>query len=110
MVEWGQDARGERWGTTALDQLDQGVQVDRTLTRQPLGQLAVEAGLAQAGAAPGDDLARSWARPPRVSGSKVHISLARTRGRFLPPDRDLRQRDAKRWPMRAWATVAKPPG
>jgi hypothetical protein len=32
VVEWGQDARGERRRTAALDQLDQGVQIDRTLT------------------------------------------------------------------------------
>jgi hypothetical protein len=93
VLERRQYARRELWGAAALDEPDQGVQVNRALARELLGQLGVEAGLAQTCAAPGDNLDRSSASAGLVCGSEVHISLALPSRQFLHPCRlDLRGR------------------
>jgi hypothetical protein len=83
VIERRQDTRRERRWATALDQLDQRVQVHAALARELLGQLGVEAGLAQSRAAPGDDVGRRRAGPGPLSGSQVHIPLAHPREPFL---------------------------
>jgi hypothetical protein len=74
VLERRQDARGQRRWTAALDQLDQGVKVNRALARELLGEPVVEAGLAQSLAAPHDDLSRPRTQAGVLSGSKVHVS------------------------------------
>ena len=85
MLERRQDARRELWGAAALDQLDQGVQVNRALTRELVRQLAVEAGVAQSCAPPGHDVGCFSADAGLLSGSKVHLFLAQRGDQFLLP-------------------------
>ena len=73
MLERREDARRERRGAAALDQLDQGVEIHGTLARELFREPALEAGPTQSPPAPGDDLGRS---PPGVgmfSGSELHV-------------------------------------
>jgi hypothetical protein len=85
VLEWRQDVRRELWGAAALDQLDQGVQVNRALTRELVRQLAVEAGVAQSCASPGHDVGCFSADAALLSGSKVHLFLAHRGDQFLLP-------------------------
>ena len=85
VLERRQDARRELWGAAALDQLDQGVQVNRALARELVGQLAVEAGVAQSCASPGHDVGCFSADAGLLSGSKVHLFLAHRGDQFLLP-------------------------
>jgi hypothetical protein len=90
VLERCQDAGGQRRWTAALDQLDQGVKVNRALARELLGEPVVEAGRAQSLAAPRNDLGRPRTRAGVLSGSKIHVFLlARTRRRFLPLPADV---------------------
>src|SRR5687767_11573358 len=90
VLERRQDARSQRRWTAALDQLDQGVQVNRTLARELLAEPVVEAGLAQSLAAPGDDFGRPRTRAGVLSGSKVHVPLSAHTAALLTPDRRSR--------------------
>jgi len=102
MLERRQDPRRERWGAAALDQPDQRVQIHATVVRQLLGQRGVEAGFAQARAAPGDRVRRfSVASRPafasRLSalsglsvGPEVHAYLAPAREPFLRNESNYR--------------------
>ena len=85
MLEWRQYACREPRRATALDELDESVQIDPALARELLGQTPVEAGLAQPRAAPGDDLGRPWACAGLWSASKVHVCLAPEQDLFLLP-------------------------
>jgi hypothetical protein len=85
VLEWRQDPRRELRRATALDQLDECVQIDPALARELPGQAPVEAGLAQACAAPGDDFGRPWACAGLWSASKVHVCLAPEQDLFLLP-------------------------
>jgi len=84
VLERRQDAGGERGGAAVLDKLDQRVKIHAALAREVLGELGVEAGLAQSCATPGDNVGRCSDRPGLISSSKVHVSLAHPREPFLP--------------------------
>ena len=56
VLQGSQDARREGRRAAALDQLDQGMKIHRTLHRKLMGQIAVEAGVSQPRTAPRGDV------------------------------------------------------
>jgi hypothetical protein len=84
VVERREDARRERRRAAALDQPGQRVQVHTELLRQFLRERPAEAGVAKPRAAPGHYVGRFLPGPSLLSGSKVHVFLARRELALLP--------------------------
>jgi hypothetical protein len=84
MVQRSQDARRERRRTAVLDQLDQGMEIHRTLHRQLTGQIAVEASVSQPRTTPRGDVPGRLAAGGCVSVRRVHDYFAAPHAQFLP--------------------------
>jgi hypothetical protein len=85
VLERRQDPRRQHRRATALDELDERMEVHAALACKPLREARLEAGPAKARAAPGDNVRGLAPAAGVVSDSKLHTSLAAGRDRFLLP-------------------------